>query len=76
MNILLDPKGKISTIRICCIIVTISIMSIFIAHNIIAMIRGMNFVSIGLNETILLSGVLGAKAVQSFSENKQDKEEK
>lgn len=72
MNFLSGPSGKTSTMRICAFIITISVMCIFIAHNIIAMIKGSGFVSLGMTEVILLTGVLGVKSVQSFSENKNN----
>lgn len=70
MDFLLDHSGKISTMRLCAFIITIAIICIFIAHNILAMVRGAGFVSLGMSEVILLTGVLGVKSVQSFSENK------
>lgn len=65
------PDGKISMMRLMSFVVCITIMVVFAAHNIVSMIKGGNFISIGTSEALLIAGVLGAKAAQSFSENKK-----
>ena len=65
------PDGKISMMRVSTFIIVISVIGIFIAHNILSMIRGGSFISFGATEAMLLAGVLGMKSVQSFSENKK-----
>jgi hypothetical protein len=66
-----DPDGKVSMMRVISAFTCLSIMLVFIAHNIVSMSKGGVFVSIGAPEAMLIAGVIGAKAVQSFSENKR-----
>jgi hypothetical protein len=68
------PDGKVSMMRVSTFVIVMSVVSIFIAHNIISMIHGGTFVSIGTSEAMLLAGVLGMKTAQSFSENKKTPE--
>lgn len=72
MDMFFDHNGKLSSIRVCCILITLSVMGIFIAHNIMSILGGRGFVSLGMNEVILLSSIIGVKVVQSFSESKKD----
>jgi len=65
------PDEKVSMMRVITAFICLSIMLIFIAHNIVSMTKGGAFVSIGASEAMLLTGVIGAKAAQSFSENKK-----
>jgi hypothetical protein len=48
-----------------------SIILVFIIHNIVSMTKGGGFISMGASEAMLIAGVLGAKAAQNFSENKK-----
>jgi len=64
-------SGKVSMMRIATLIIVASIMGVFVGHNILAMIKGGGFISIGPEEAMLITGVLGAKAAQAFSEKKQ-----
>lgn len=65
------PDGKVSMMRMATFLIVTSVIAIFIAHNILSMIKGGTFISIGATEAMLLAGVLGMKSVQSFSENKK-----
>lgn len=65
------PDGKISMMRVSTIIIVTSVVAVFISHNIISMIKGGAFISLGATEAMLLAGVLGMKSIQSFSENKK-----
>lgn len=67
------PDGKVSMMRVSTFIVVMSIMGVFVAHNIVAMIVGAAFVSIGASEALLLAGALGIKAGQAYFETKGDK---
>jgi len=67
------PDGKVSMMRVSTLIVVISIMGVFIAHNIVAMIAGAAFVSIGISEAGLIAAAIGVKAYQSSIENKNNK---
>lgn len=68
------PDGKISMMRLMTFMVCAVIMAVFSAHNIVSMIKGAGFVSLGAQEAMLIAGVLGAKAAQAFSENKKTPE--
>lgn len=65
------PDGKVSMMRFMTFLVCAVIMAVFAAHNIVSMVRGGGFVSLGASEAMLIAGVLGAKAAQTFSENKK-----
>lgn len=65
------PDGKVSMMRMATFLIVTSVIAVFIAHNILSMIKGGTFISIGATEAMLLAGVLGMKSVQSFSENKK-----
>lgn len=65
------PDGKVSMMRFVSAFTCLSIMIVFIIHNIVSMVKGGSFISIGSTEAMLIAGVIGAKAVQSFSENKK-----
>lgn len=73
-GLLNGPDGKVSMMRVSTILIVVSVISVFIAHNVISMLHGGGFVSIGASEAMLLAGVLGMKSVQSFSENKKTPE--
>jgi len=65
------PDGKVSMMRVSTFLIVAPIILTFVAHNVISMIAGGTFVSIGAPEAMLIAGVLGMKSVQSFSENKK-----
>jgi hypothetical protein len=64
-------SGKLSLMRTMSLLVVVSVMSVFIAHNIIAMIQLKGFVSIGAEEAMLVAGVLASKAAQRFGEGRK-----
>lgn len=64
-------SGKISLMRTMSLLVVVSVMSVFIAHNIIAMIQSRGFVSIGAEEAMLVAGALATKAAQRFGEGRR-----
>ena len=63
-----DPKGKVSMMRLATAVVVTSIMGIWVAHNIVAMVKGCGFISMGAEEAMLVALTLGAKAAQHFGE--------
>jgi len=67
-----DSKKKISAMRVSVLLTVFSIMGTFIAHNVFAMIAGKGIVSLGWNEVVVLTTVLGAKAFQHTSEAKSN----
>lgn len=71
-NFLKGHDGKLSSMRIASLSVVFTILSVFVAHNVLAMINGESFVSMGASEAMLLAGALGAKAAQHFSEKKNN----
>jgi len=73
-DIIQGDNGKISLMRAMTFIVVVSVMSVFVSHNIISMIKGGGFVSIGTQEAMLIAGVLASKAAQRFGEGKRPME--
>ena len=65
-----SPNGKISMMRVATLLVVTSIMSVWIAQNIVAMFKGCGFVSMGSEEAMLIAMTLGAKAVQHWGESR------
>ena len=65
------PDGKVSMMRVITAFTCVSIVFVFIVHNIVSMTKGGGFISMGASEAMLIAGVLGAKAAQNFSENKK-----
>lgn len=74
LSMFMGPDGKISTMRVSTMIIVVSVVGVFVAHNILSMIHGGTFISFGATEAMLLAGVLGMKSVQHFSENKKTAE--
>lgn len=70
MTFLKGSDGKISMMRVSIFMIIVPIMAIFAVHNIISMISGNGFISLGMEEITLISTALGTKAVQSFAESK------
>jgi len=60
--------GKISMMRVLSFFVVNCVMAIFLGHNILSMIHGGGFVSLGYEEASLVALVLGAKAYQLHGE--------
>jgi|WetSurMetagenome_2_1015567.scaffolds.fasta_scaffold796238_3 hypothetical protein len=71
LSMFMGPDGKVSMMRVSTMIIVFSVVGVFVAHNILSMIRGGVFISFGASEALLLAGALGMKSVQSFSENKK-----
>lgn len=57
--------GKVSMMRFSTFLTTVAIIGTFVAHNVISMIHGAGFVSMGLEEASLLAATLGLKALQT-----------
>lgn len=70
-DIIKGDTGKISLMRVMAMFIVISVMSVFIAHNIVAMIKGGGFISMGSEEAMLVAGALAAKAGQRYAEGKK-----
>jgi hypothetical protein len=45
-------------------------MFVFILHNVVSVIKGGPFISLGTEESALIIGVLATKAAQRFGESK------
>lgn len=73
MNALQGSDGKISMMRVATGVVVFSVMSVFIAHNIVSMVKGCGFISMGASEAMLVAGALAAKAGQHFGERANGK---
>jgi uncharacterized protein (UPF0333 family) len=59
-------EGKVSMTRILSFLVVVTILVIFVAWTIKAMVKGGTLVSLGLNEVYLLAIAMGAKVTQSI----------
>ncbi len=57
--------NKVSMMRVSTFITTVSILATFVGHNVMAIINGTGFVSMGLEEAGLLAATLGVKALQT-----------
>jgi len=68
-----DANGKVSMMRVATAMVVTSIMGVFVAHNVVAMVNGGGFVSMGAEEAMLVALTLGAKAAQHFGETRNGK---
>ncbi|MBD3261458.1 MAG: hypothetical protein GF334_07220 [Candidatus Altiarchaeales archaeon] len=62
--------GKTSAMRVFSGMVVFSVMAVFIAHNVVAMVKGSGFISMGSSEAMLIAAALGAKAAQHFGESR------
>lgn len=68
LDFLRGDGDKISSMRLYSFIIIVSVMSVFVAHNVVAMVNGSGFVSMGMTETgLIITAVLG-KTVQYFGE--------
>jgi hypothetical protein len=67
MNVFSARKGeKVSMTRILSFLVVVTILTVFVAWNVRAMVKGGTLVSLGLNEVYLLAIAMGAKVTQSI----------
>jgi len=72
MSVIQGSSGKFSLMRFASLVVVLSVMGIFVAHNIVAMVHGQGFVCIGFQEATLVAAVLGAKAYQAYGEHRSN----
>jgi hypothetical protein len=69
MGVFSSGEGeKISAMRVASLFTVFSIMGIFIAHNVLAMVHGLGIVSLDWNMVALITAVLGVKAYQQKNE--------
>jgi len=62
--------GKVSMMRLLTFFVIVTILGVFVAHNVMSMIKGVcGFVSFGYTDAGLIAGALGIKALQTKYEN-------
>jgi len=73
LSALKGDNGKYSMMRVSTATVVGSIMSVFVVHNIVSMVGGSGFISMGPEEASLIAAVIAAKVGQSFSGNKKEK---
>ena len=70
LEIISSADGKISTMRASVFIVVLSIMGVFIGHNVVAMVKSsLAIVPLGWDQVTVLTTLLAAKAYQSKLEN-------
>lgn len=73
MNLLLGmvsgADGKLSTMRISAMLIVLAVVGVFVAENIVGMVKGTDqFISISWEMVSLVSAVLGVKAYQHRNE--------
>ncbi len=67
---LLSSNGKISTTRFVTIVTCLTILAVYVAHNIMAIKHHLSYVDFPSNSVMVLLVVCGAKVAQNFSEQK------
>lgn len=75
LSLFKGPDGKISMMRALSFMVCGTILCVFVAHNVVSMVKGGGFISLGFEEASIISLTLGAKAAQAFAEPKKKKVE-
>lgn len=73
MDTLKGISGKTSMMRMASISVVAIVMAVFLAHNIVSMVKGGGMVNIGAQEVALITAALAAKAAQRFGEHNEKK---
>lgn len=68
-----DCNGQLSSMRISMFLVVSIILTIYVAHNIVAMTHGQGLVSFGFYEVSALGIALAGKVAQKFSEDSKEK---
>jgi hypothetical protein len=71
VGLLTDDKGNFSSMRLATIGSMVTILGIFIAQNVQAMIQGLDPVDFGTNSFYIIGVVIGGKAFQKFAEMKK-----
>jgi uncharacterized membrane protein len=67
LNLFSARKGdKTSITRVMSFLVVVTILTVFVAWNVKAMIKGGTLISLGLNEVYLLAIAMGAKVAQNI----------
>lgn len=68
--------GKVSMMRLLTFFVVVTILGVFVAHNVASMLKGVcGFISFGYTDAGLIAGALGIKAFQTKYENSGPTEE-
>jgi hypothetical protein len=66
----MGASGKVSAMRVASLSIAATIMAVFVAHNVMSIVRGnCGFVTIPWESASLILGVLGVKAYQQKNEN-------
>lgn len=61
--------GKVSNMRVSTLLIVLVVMGVFIAHNVLAMVRGeCGLVPLGWDQISILAAALGLKALQQRGE--------
>jgi hypothetical protein len=69
MSMFCGDSGKVSMMRVSTFMTTVAILGVFLAHNVVAVLHGTGFVSMGYEECALLAATIGLKAFQTKYEN-------
>jgi hypothetical protein len=65
LSMFCGADGKVSMMRVSTFITVATILVTFTAHNVLAMVHGQGFVSMGVQEAGLLAAAIGLKALQT-----------
>ena len=67
-NTLSNDQGNLSTMRLLSVLTILIILTIYITHNVVSMVKGLGFVDFPENSVMVILITFGAKVSQSFSE--------
>lgn len=67
----IQESGGMSSTRLVMYGTAITVLAIYVAHNIIAMVKGQGMVDFALNSVIVLGVAMTGKVTQKFAEKKQ-----
>lgn len=67
---MLSSRSKISSTRFIVLCTTFTILGVYIAHNVVAMVRSGGYIDFPVNTVAIMLIVLGAKVGQHVSESK------
>jgi len=76
LNSLKEDNGQTSSTRIILYGVTVTLMIVYLTHNIIAAVKGLGYIDFPMNTVVVLGIVLTGKVTQKFVEYKGEIKDK
>lgn len=70
---IVSANGNASTTRVCTVLVVMTVLSVYVAANIVAMVKGSGYQDFPTNSVMVLLVTLGAKVGQHISESFEKK---